>query len=204
MMPVMDGIELVRKLKDDQRTDHIPVILLTARGTLNHQVEGFEMGADDYITKPFHSSLLLAKIKTHLAVREKLKEKYSRIVTLEPKHEEVESPDDRFLRKLMAILEENIENHEFNVSRLAKEIGMSRPVLFRKTKMLTGLSVIDLIRDIRLKKAEMLLKQRKLSISEIAFTVGFSDPKYFSKSFRNQYGKPPSQYVEGLDAQEGK
>lgn len=98
----------------------------------------------------------------------------------------------------MNILEENISDPEFNVSKLVREIGMSRPVLFRKTKMLTGMSVIDLIRNVRMKKAEMLLKQKKLSISEVAFTVGFSDPKYFSKSFRSQYGKPPSQYLEEL------
>lgn len=199
MMPVMNGIDLVSKLKTDQRTNHIPIILLTARGTLNHQVEGLETGADDYLTKPFNTSLLLIKIRNLLAIREKLKEKYSRIVSLQPNHEEVQDPDDRFLQRLMHILEENIENSEFNVSSLVREIGMSRPVLFRKTKMLTGLSVIDLIRNVRLKKAEMLLKQKKLSISEIAFTVGFSDPKYFSKSFRNQYGKPPSQYIEELD-----
>ncbi|MBT1701587.1 response regulator [Fulvivirgaceae bacterium PWU4] len=199
MMPRMNGIDLVRKLKTDMRTNHIPVILLTARGTLNHQVEGLEIGADDYLTKPFNTSLLTIKIKNHLQVREKLKEKYSRIVTLQPQHQEVQDPDDRFLQRLMTILEENIMDADFNVSGLVKEIGMSRPVLFRKTKMLTGLSVIDLIRNVRLKKAEMLLRQKKLSISEVAFTVGFSDPKYFSKSFRNQFGKPPSQYLEELE-----
>lgn len=199
MMPVMNGIDLVLKLKSDQRTNHIPVILLTARGTLNHQVEGLETGADDYLTKPFNTTVLLVKIRNLLTIREKLKEKYARIVSLQPNHHEVEHPDDRFLQRLMQILEDNIENSEFNVSRLVKEIGMSRPVLFRKTKMLTGLSVIDLIRSVRLKKAEILLKQKKLSISEIAFTVGFSDPKYFSKSFRSQYGKTPSRYIEELD-----
>jgi YesN/AraC family two-component response regulator len=198
MMPLMNGIDLVRQLKHDARTNHIPVILLTARGTLNHQVEGLEIGADDYLTKPFNISLLQAKIKNHLQVREKLKEKYSRMVSLQPLHEEVENPDDKFLQRLMRILEENIMDADFNVSSLVREIGMSRPVLFRKTKMLTGLSVIDLIRNVRLKKAEMLLKQKKLSISEVAFTVGFSDPKYFSKSFRNQFGKPPSQYLDEL------
>src|SRR5687767_1234971 len=99
----------------------------------------------------------------------------------------------------MEILEQNIVDSDFNVSKLVREIGMSRPVLFRKTKMLTGLSVIDLIRDVRLKKAEMLLRQKKLSISEVAFTVGFSDPKYFSKTFRNYFGKTPSQYLEDLN-----
>lgn len=198
MMPVMNGIDLVCKLKRDDRTNHIPVILLTARATLNHQVEGLETGADDYLTKPFNMNLLMAKIKNHLAIREKLKEKYSRTVSLQPTNEVLQDPDERFLQRLMRIMEDNLENSDFNVSRLVKEIGMSRPVLFRKTKMLTGLSVIDLIRNVRLKKAEMLLRQRKLSISEVAFTVGFSDPKYFSKSFRSQYGKSPSQYVEEL------
>lgn len=198
MMPFMNGIELVSKLKTDPRTNHIPVIILTARGTINHQVEGLETGADDYLTKPFHRNILLVKIKNLLSVRESLKEKYSRIVSLQPSHQELENPNDQFLQRLMRILEDNMDKSEFNVSRLVKEIGMSRPVLFRKTKMLTGLSVIDLLRNLRLKKAEMLLKQKRLPISEIAFLVGFSDPKYFSKAFRNQYGKSPSQYIEEL------
>jgi len=199
MMPRVNGLELVHKLKADLRTSHIPVILLTARGALNYQVEGFETGADDYLTKPFNVQLLLVKMRNHLQIREKLKEKYSRMVTLQPQHAEVQNPDDKFLQRLMSILEENITNADFNVSRLVREIGMSRPVLFRKTKMLTGLSVIDLIRDLRFKKAAMLLRQKKLSISEVAFTVGFSDPKYFSKSFRNHYGKSPSQYLEEIE-----
>lgn len=196
MMPLMNGVELVRKLKGDARTSHIPAILLTARQTVNHQVEGLQTGADDYLTKPFNRSVLLVKIQNHLAIRARLKEKYSRMVTLQPNDHPVADPDEQFLQRLMKILEENLNDSEFNVTRLAKEIGMSRPVLFRKTKMLTGFSVIDLLRDVRLKKAEMLLRQKKMTISEVAFTVGFSDPKYFSKAFRNQYGKSPSQYIE--------
>ena len=198
MMPFMDGIELVSKLKKDPRTNHIPIILLTARGTFNHQVEGLETGADDYLTKPFNINLLSVKIKNHLATRENLKEKYSRMVKLQPNEIVVQDPDEQFLQKLMRILEDNVNDSEFNVSSLVREIGMSRPVLFRKAKMLTGFSVIDLLRDVRLKKAEMLLKQKKLTISEIAFAVGFNDPKYFSKAFRNHYGKSPSQFIEEL------
>jgi len=195
VMPAMSGLELVNKLKNDQRTSHIPVILLTGRSAINYQVEGLGTGADDYLTKPFNASLLLLKIQNLLAMREKLKEKYSRLVILQPRQEVVENPDDKFLARLMHAMEANLGDTDFNVSRLVREIGMSRPVLFRKTKMLTGLSVIDLIRSVRLKRAEMLLKQGKMSISEVAFTVGFSDPKYFSKSFREQYGKSPSQYA---------
>ncbi|HEX5169736.1 MAG TPA: two-component regulator propeller domain-containing protein [Cyclobacteriaceae bacterium] len=198
-MPQMDGIQLTRLVKTDLRTDHIPVILLTARGAFEHHVEGMETGADDYITKPFHARILQLKVKNLLETREKLKAKYHRVVTLEPTHEELEDPENKFLMKLKHILEANLNDPDFNVSKLVSEIGMSRPVLFRKIKMLTGHSVIDLIRSTRLKKAEMLLKQKKLSISEIAFTVGFNDPKYFSKSFRAQFGKTPTEYMESLN-----
>ena len=196
VMPEMSGLELVSKLKKDERTDHIPVLLLTARGSLSNQLEGFNRGADDYISKPFNIQMLMLKIGNRLVTREKLKEKFKRIVTLQPQFEEVKSPEDRFLQKLMDILESHVSDPDFNVSQLVMEIGMSRPVLFRKIKMLTGLSVIDLIKSVRLKKAEMLLKQNKLSIAEVAFHVGFNDPKYFSKSFRSHFGKTPSQYAE--------
>jgi signal transduction histidine kinase/ligand-binding sensor domain-containing protein/AraC-like DNA-binding protein len=198
-MPEMDGIELTRLVKNDLRTDHIPVILLTARGALEHHVEGIEIGADDYITKPFHAQILQLKIKNHLETREKLKAKYHRVVTLEPTHEELEDPENKFLVRLKNILESNLNDPDFNVSKLVSEIGMSRPVLFRKIKMITGHSVIDLIRSTRLKKAEMLLKQKKLTVSEIAFTVGFNDPKYFSKSFRTQFGKTPTEYMDSIN-----
>lgn len=197
-MPLMDGLELTQLVKNDERTNHIPVILLTARGTMENHVEGMETGADDYITKPFHGRILLLKIRNLLASREKLKEKYHRVVTLEPGHEELEDPEDKFLLKLKSLLEANLNDPDFNVAKLVTEIGMSRPVLFRKIKMLTGLSVIDLIRSTRLKKAEMLLKQKKMTISEVAFTVGFNDPKYFSKSFRSQFGKTPTEYMESM------
>ena len=198
-MPKMDGIEFTRLLKADERTSHIPVILLTARGAMEHHIEGISSGADDYITKPFHTKILQLKIENLLTIREKLREKYHRIVTLEPHPEELEDPDNKFLNRLVSLLEQHLSEPDFNVSRLVTEIGMSRPVLFRKVKMLTGLSVIDLIRSTRLKKAEMLLKQRKMTISEVAFTVGFNDPKYFSKSFRAQFGKTPSDYLDTLN-----
>ena len=196
MMGGVSGLDLVTLIKGDVRTSHIPVILLTARASVNHQVEGLVTGADDYVTKPFNTRLLMAKIHSHLKIREKLKEKYCRMVTLHPQEEQIEGPDDKFLKHLREILDKNLLDTDFNVTKLAREIGMSRPVLFRKIKMLTGLSVIDLIRSVRLKKAEMILRQRKMSISEVAFAVGFNDPRYFSKSFKEQYGKSPSQFVE--------
>ncbi len=197
-MPEMDGLELTQLIKNDERTNHIPVILLTARGATEHHVEGISTGADDYITKPFHAQILLLKIRNLIASREKLKEKYHRVITLEPGPEEIEDPENKFLAKLRNILDANLTDPDFNVTKLTTEIGMSRPVLFRKIKMLTGLSVIDLIRSTRLKKAEMLLKQKRMTISEVAFTVGFNDPKYFSKSFRSQFGKTPTEYIDSL------
>jgi signal transduction histidine kinase/ligand-binding sensor domain-containing protein/CheY-like chemotaxis protein/AraC-like DNA-binding protein len=198
-MPEMDGLELTRRIKQDERTSHIPVFLLTARGAMEHHIEGIETEADDYITKPFHAQILQLKIRNLLALRERLKEKYHRVVTLEPQQEELEDPSNRFLKRLLTILEANLNDPDFNVAKLVTEIGMSRPVLFRKVKVLTGLSVIDLIRSTRLKKAEMLLRQRKMTISEVAFTVGFNDPKYFSKSFRIQFGRTPSEYIDSLE-----
>jgi ligand-binding sensor domain-containing protein/signal transduction histidine kinase/CheY-like chemotaxis protein/AraC-like DNA-binding protein len=199
-MARMDGLEFTEHVKNDERTNHIPIILLTARGSTMHHVEGIESGADDYITKPFHSQILLGKVRNLIASREVLKAKYNRLISLEPAQEEVEDPEDKFILRLRDILEANLTDPDFNVSKLVREIGMSRSVLFRKIKVHTGLSVIDLIRSTRLKKAEKLLRQKKMSISEVAFAVGFNDPKYFSKSFRSQFGKTPTEYMESAQS----
>lgn len=195
LMPVMDGITLTKRLKSDERTNHIPVILVTARHTIIQQMEGLETGADDYITKPFSVSLLELKVKNLLSSREKLKGKYGKIISLEPQNTELSDPEEKFLRRLLKIIEEKMTNSDFNVTMLVNEIGMSRPVLFRKVKALTGLSVIELIRTTRLKKAALLLKQKKLSVAEVGYAIGFSDPKYFSKEFHKYFGKSPSEFL---------
>ncbi len=199
-MPVMDGVTFTRLIKTDNRTSHIPVILLTARDTVEHQVTGLQTGADDYLTKPFYPKLLLTRVQNLLRLREELKEKFKHIISMEPVVRETEHPDEIFLNRLMALIEDNLGNPDFNLSEMVSEIGMSRPVLFRKIKMLTGYSIMDLVRSIRLKKAGILLKQKKMSISEVAFTVGFSDPKHFSKTFRNQFGKSPSAYINAPES----
>ncbi|WP_370722019.1 hybrid sensor histidine kinase/response regulator transcription factor [Fibrella aquatica] len=193
-MPIMDGFALTHRLKSDPRTSHIPVIILTAKDTVDNQLTGLETGADDYLTKPFHPILLQARVNNLLNLREQLKARYNRQVTLQPQAQELDHPDAKFLNQLMMVLDKHLHEPEFNVGSLVSEIGMSRPVLFRKVKMLTGLSVIDLLRTTRLKKAEQLLKQRKASVSEVAFAVGFSDPKYFSRAFRSQYGMTPTEF----------
>lgn len=193
-MPILDGFSLTNRIKTDVRTSHIPVILLTAKNAVDNQLTGLQTGADDYVTKPFHPILLQTRVRNLLLLREQLRAKYHQLVTLQPQVQELDHPDEKFLNQLMTTLETHLNDAEFNVTRLVSEMGMSRPVLFRKVKMLTGLSVIDLIRTTRLKKAELLLKQRKASVSEIAFAVGFSDPKYFSRAFRAQFGVTPTEY----------
>ncbi|RYF71854.1 MAG: response regulator, partial [Cytophagaceae bacterium] len=150
-MPIMDGFALTHRLKSDPRTSHIPVIILTAKDTVDNQLTGLETGADDYLTKPFHPILLQARVNNLLSLREQLKAKYHRLITLQPHVQELEHPDAKFLNQLMAILDQHLPDPDFNVTSLVSEIGMSRPVLFRKVKMLTGLSVIDLLRTTRLK-----------------------------------------------------
>lgn len=200
-MPVMDGVAFTRLLKKDQRTSHIPVILLTARDTVAHQVTGLETGADDYLTKPFYPKLLLTRVQNLLRSREELKEKFKHKISMEPVVQQIAHPDELFLNRLMALIEDNLGNPDFNLAEMVSEIGMSRPVLFRKIKMLTGYSIMDLVRSVRLKKAEILLQQKKMSISEVAFTVGFSDPKHFSKTFRSQFGKSPSAYMHASESE---
>jgi len=195
LMPEMDGIELTGKLKSDERTNHIPIILLTARASLVYEMEGLEKGADEYIIKPFNTKLLELKIKNLLISRRLLQEKFSKRITLEPQNTEIENPDEKFIKKILTLIEENISNPDFNVSFLVDRMNMSRPVIFRKVKSLTDLSVIDLIKKTKFKKASLLLKQKKLSISEVAYEVGFNDSKYFSKTFKAEFGKSPSEFM---------
>ncbi|MBD2701947.1 response regulator [Spirosoma sp. BT702] len=197
-MPFMDGLALTQRLKSDERTSHIPVILLTAKDTVDNQLAGLEIRADDYVAKPFHPMLLQARVRNLLRLRQQLKAKYHRIVSLQPEAPELDHPDEKFLRQLMTLLNSHLSDADFNVTSLVSEMGMSRPVLFRKVKMLTGLSVIDLLRTTRLKKAELLLKQKKMSVAEVAFSVGYNDPKYFSRAFRAQFGQTPTEYIHQL------
>ncbi|GAB3700363.1 two-component regulator propeller domain-containing protein [Spirosoma flavus] len=195
-MPCMDGLALTQRLKSDERTSHIPVILLTAKDTVDNQLAGLEIRADDYVAKPFHPMLLQARVRNLLLLRQQLKAKYHRIVALQPEVPALDHPDEKFLRQLMTLLDTHLADADFNVTSLVSEMGMSRPVLFRKVKMLTGLSVIDLLRTTRLKMAELLIKQKKMSVAEVAFAVGYNDPKYFSRAFRAQFGQTPTEYKE--------
>lgn len=203
MMPNMDGLEFCRKIKKDERTSHIPVVLLTARTAYIHQVHGFDKGADAYITKPFSVQILQLQVRNMLASKDALRLKYSSQLILQPQTFTVESPEEKFLQKLMDIVEKNMENAEFGVADLVDEIGMSKTVLYKKVQALTGVSIGDFIKSIRLKRAAMLLQQNKIGIAEIAYSVGFNDRKYFSKEFKKQYNLSPSEYILQFSPEEG-
>jgi len=195
MMPVMNGLDLCKQLKTDERTAHIPVILLTARVSHPQQVDGLETGADSYVTKPFSLELLLLNVRNLLQSRTNMRRKFSEQVNLQPQDITINTIDHKFMVKAVQCIEERITDQDFGVLELAKEIGMSQPVLYKKIRAITDLSVNDFIKSIRLKKAAVLLAGRIHNVSEVAYLVGFNDPKYFSREFKKQYGYTPKAYL---------
>lgn len=196
MMPRCDGMELLEKIKLNRETNHIPVILLTARTAIPYVKNALEKGTDDYITKPFNFEVLCLKIGNLLEAKRRFMEKFIREYLLEPKKDEEVANTNAFLDEVVKIVETNLTNEQFNVNILAREVGVSRTVLYRKLKQLTGLNLIEFIKLIRLRKASQLLKSTsELSISEVAYSVGFNDPKYFSKSFKAFYKMSPKEYI---------
>ncbi len=210
MMPEMDGFTLCNKLKTDERTSHIPVILLTAKAMSSNHINGLKMGADVYLTKPFSVEVLMLQISNLLKLSEKIRESIShklksgdgiQISSLSPLHNnnEVEkllnSIDNEFLSRVISIIEEHIDSLEFGVPHLAKAVAMSQPVLYKKLHMLTGMPVNDFIKSIKMNNAVLLLQSKRYNINEIAYMVGFSDRKYFSKEFKKRFGKTPSEFL---------
>ena len=193
MMPVMDGLEFTKQLKTNTATSHIPVIMLTAKNLEEHRAEGYEHGADSYITKPFHSKVLLARIENLLRQRQLLKNLYqgSKEAEKEISEAHLEDRDRQFLKQLQAIIQKNLSDSEFGVEDMGQQIGLSRVQLYRKVKAMTGSSVVDLLRKARLAKARRLLETRSMSVSEVAYEVGFSAPSYFTKCFKEEYGMLP-------------
>lgn len=194
MMPLTNGTELCRQIKTDRRTCHIPVILLTAKSTSESIIEGFDIGADDYLVKPFNLEILKSRIKNLLSSRSRLKEIYKANITAEPETFTSNEIDQQFIRHIYEIIEENLLNTDFNPDFLARELLMSRSSLYMKIKAVSGESVSIFVRNYRLRKAAGLIRQRKYSISEIAYMVGFSQIQYFSSCFKEVFGIPPSEY----------
>lgn len=193
-MPGNTGIELCRKIKSDPRTMHIPVILLTALTADSYQLEGTEAGAADYIVKPFNVELLLSKIKSHIRQKSSFEKTYKKQLTVEPVEKELESLDEKFMRKILEIVEKNISNTLFSVEVLADEMNVSRVGLYKRVFSLTGYSPSEFIRNIRLKRAARLLEETGMTVAEVAYETGFNNPKTFSKYFRDIFGKLPSDY----------
>ncbi len=194
LMPQCSGIELCNVLKTDIRTCHIPIILLTARTTIGDQIEGVEVGADDYITKPFNMQLLVAKINQLIQSRRKLYAHFSQDVYIIPNKMADNELDQKFLHKAIDYIVMNIGDNTLNVEGLSVEMNLSRSNVYRKIKALTGKTIIEFIRIVRLKHAVKLMETKKYSLAEVAYLTGFTSPSYFTKSFRDQYGKPPSEY----------
>ncbi len=195
-MPGMDGIELCRALKTDLSTCHIPLILLTARSTIAHQIEGIGTGADDYMPKPFHPELLRVRVETMFASRQRLLEKFRSDAMVLPKDITRNPLDEAFLQTVIDAIMGNLANDEFSVEELGELVNMSRSNLFRKLKAITGQTPVEFLYFIRLKHAQKLLLERKLTISQITFEVGFKSASAFSKAFRKQFGKAPSDYLQ--------
>lgn len=193
MMPRKDGFELCRTLKTDERTSHIPVVLLTAKADQESKIEGLTRGADAYLTKPFNKQELMVRLEQLLALRRKLQERYKNLEAFTPSEDEAIQQEDAFLKKVRREVEENIDNENMSISSLSRAIGVSRSQLHNKISALTGRSPSVFVRTIRLYKAKELLKNSDLNISQIAFEVGFRDPAYFSRTFSEEFGLSPKE-----------
>lgn len=198
MMPQMDGLEVCRQLKNDIQTSHIPVILLTALNEPEKQVGGFQSGADAYITKPFDENILIALIQNLIQSRKKLRDIYSVSASDWTNGMEFMSSDRRLIEKATAIIEKHLNDNTFVIEQLATELGISTSSLFRKLKVLTNQSPTEFIRYIRLKKAIKLMNEGNSNIDEISFVVGFNSHSYFTSSFKKQFGKTPSEYLNDM------
>lgn len=194
-MPQMDGISLLQKLKADKRTNHIPVILLTALTNEEQQIAGLETGANDYITKPFNSDVLYARIRNLLQLNHTLKNTYSRQIRVLSPEPEAESSGEKLMNKIVNYLEENLTSSQLSVESLSKEVGMSRSSLYSRLLELTGQTPVEYIRSYRLEKAAALMTKSDMTIAEIAYLVGFSAPNYFAKSFKSKFNMLPSEFI---------
>ncbi|MEO6720389.1 MAG: ATP-binding protein [Ferruginibacter sp.] len=193
MMPVMDGFAMAEKLRKDERTSHIPVILLTAKAGQQHKLEGLETGADDYLTKPFDARELLLRIQNLVNQRKLLRKKFAGDISLKPSEIAVTSAEEMFLNKVLQAVEKNMGKEAFGVEELAKEVAMSRSQLHRKLIALTGQAPSEILRNTRLLRAKELLQKRAATPSEVAYQVGFNSHTYFSKCFKEEFGISPGE-----------
>lgn len=196
MMPEMDGFEFCKVLKADEKTSHIPIVMLTAKANIESRIEGFELGADDYLIKPFNSQEMQARVKNLLLIREKLKKYYQRNSEEKPEEKDtkINIIDERFMKKVREAIDAHIADSQFSIEQLADDVSLSTTQLRRKIKALSNQTIVEFIRGYRLEKAAFLLSQNAGNVSEIAFNVGFDSLSYFSKVFQETYGVLPSDF----------
>lgn len=196
MMPVMDGIKLCKSVKQNIRTCHIPVLILSAKSEIKDQMEGLQVGADDYIPKPFSLAVLTTKIQNMMRTRRRMLERYSKSLDVEPEKITFNAMDEALLKRAVTIVEKNMDNIEFSTDEFAREMNMSRSNLHLKLKAITGESTIDFIRKIRFNEAAKLLKDGRYTVSEVSTMVGFNTPSYFATSFKKYFGCLPTEYIK--------
>ena len=196
MMPNVDGIELCRRIKTNMETSHIPIILLTARTSDDLKINGYSVGADSYMAKPFNMDMLRVRIRKLIEKQEMRKKDFQRSVEVNPASITITSLDEQIIKRALGCIENNMDNTSYNVEALSSDMGMSRMNLYRKLQSITGQTPTEFIRAIRLKRAAQLLESSQLTISEVADRVGFSSSSYFSKCFKEQFGMLPTQYQE--------
>ncbi len=197
MMPEMDGFEMCRQAKNDIETSHIPIILLTARSLEEDRIEGYDTGADEYLSKPFNINVLKARIKNLLEARKRAKERFVSIGSILPSSEiTTNSIDEAFLDKTTKIVIENISDPDFSLEDIIKSLGIGRSQFYRKISSITGQNPSNFIRTIRLKYASELLLTQKYSVKELTHLCGFNSSAYFTKTFKELFGMTPTQFVE--------
>ena len=194
MMPEMDGYKLCELIKTNELTSHIPVILLTAKADRESKLSGLNIGADDYLSKPFDAEELKLIVRNRIAARKKMQERFSREITLEPRQIAITSLDERFLTKVLAIIEEHMDDEHFSIDELSREAGYSNMHFYRKIKALAGQTPSQFLRTIRLKRAAELLSKNSDNVTQIAYSVGFNSLSYFNKCFKEQFGITPGQF----------
>ena len=196
LMPIEDGISMLKRIKKTPEISKIPIFMLTAKNSEETKIECLSLGADDYIEKPFSLEFVKWKIKNVLTTRKHLEEKYTKTINIEPSEIEIDSNNDKFIRKLVTIIENSMNDNLLSVEFLASEVGMSRANLYRKLQAILNDTPVNFIKKIRLKRAEQLLKKNELYLSEIAYMTGFNNQKYFGKCFQKEYGMSPTEYIK--------
>lgn len=196
LMPLEDGISMLKRIKENKDINNIPIFMLTAKNSDETKIECLSLGADDYIEKPFSLEYVKWKVKNTLITRKELKEKFSKVITAEPSEIHVDSNNEKFIKKLIKIIENSMDDNLLSVEYLASEVGMSRANLYRKLQAILNDTPVNFIKTIRLKRAAQLLKKNTMYISEVAYMTGFNNQKYFGKCFSKEYGMSPTEYIK--------